>query len=101
MSEHTVQRGQLYESCQPTSVVEGVPVRTYIRVLNGPLARDGRGKALVVTVLNGGRTVRPREIEVSQLHASSFTASGASRRTGYSLLASPEAAAPTSEEGST
>lgn len=83
---HTVEPGQTYRSCQPTSVVDGQEVHTRIRVTGPNGARlIGYPKVTVVTVLPDGREIRPREIEVRKLYPTATTADGKRRRTGYYL----------------
>lgn len=84
-----VKPGQVYESCQPTFVVDGEPVHTRICVLAWPVGTPGLygfGKVSVATLGENHRPLRPRRIEVSRLHATSTTKTGAPRRTGYRLV---------------
>ncbi|MCP9947209.1 hypothetical protein [Actinomadura madurae] len=86
--QHTVQAGQVYESCQPTFVVDGNPVHTRIRVTGGPADRwlRGYGTVQVVTLTDDGREIRPRALAINQLHATDTTHAGQPRRTGYHLI---------------
>lgn len=89
MPEHRIRLGQVYESCQPVFVVDGNETRTRIKVIGelvGVSGFYGSGKVQVATVIAGGREIRPRVIEVSQLHASGTTRDGSPRRTGYRLV---------------
>lgn len=86
---HKIERGQVYESCQPTFAVEGKEVHTRIKVLGEPIGTPGLfhfGKVQVATLTEDGREIRPRAIEVSQLHATGTTGAGQPRRTGYRLV---------------
>lgn len=80
---HAVKVGQVYESCQATFVVDGVPTCTRIVVKDEP---GFFGKVMVATLTEDGREVRRRAIECSQLHASGLTREGLPRRTGYRLV---------------
>ncbi|WP_141576167.1 hypothetical protein [Actinomadura sp. WMMA1423] len=81
----------MYESCQPTYLVDGEPVRTRIRVVGDPGDRwlPGYSKVQVVTLLEDGRGVRERSLATRQLYASGVTAAGLERRTGYRLVSGP------------
>ena len=84
-SETRIKAGQIYESCQPTFVVDGEPVHTRIRIVGAP-DWTRTGKTTVATLTEDGRALRPRSLETSQLHASGTTRTGAPRRTGYRLV---------------
>ncbi|WP_433330055.1 hypothetical protein [Spirillospora sp. CA-294931] len=85
---HQIQAGQIYESCQPTAVVDGQETHTRIRVIRPPRDRSlyGHGKVDIVTLNREGREIRPRAIEASQLHATATTRDGRERRAGYRLV---------------
>lgn len=83
--QHTVQVGQVYESCPPTFVVDGHPVHTRIRVIGAP-GWLSTGKAVVATLTDDGRQIRTRSLSTAQLHATGTTAAGRERRTGYRLV---------------
>lgn len=88
----SIKPGQVYESCQPTFVVDGEPVHTRICVLAEPIGTPGLygfGKVSVATLGENHRPLRPRRIEISQLHASGTTRTGAPRRSGYRLVQEP------------
>lgn len=98
MSEpHIVEAGQVYESCQPTSVIDGEPVHTGIRVVGAPADQWLRGysKVQVVTLTEDGRRARERALATSQLHAAAVTAAGRERRTGTGSSPSPTRQGPT------
>lgn len=88
-ADTAVRPGQIYESCQPTFVVDGEETHTRLRVVGEPISTGGLyryGKVQVATLTPEGREIRQRAIEVSQLHASGTTKTGAPRRTGYRLV---------------
>ncbi|GHD70368.1 hypothetical protein GCM10010317_077560 [Streptomyces mirabilis] len=79
----TIQPGQIYRSL-------GDPYREprRIRIVSEPVTTPGLygfGKVQIVTVTRTGREIRQRRIELSQLHATDATETGAKRRTGYAL----------------
>jgi hypothetical protein len=85
---HKIQRGQVYESCQPVRSMPGQHY-TRIKVIGEPVSMHGLygfGKVMVVTLAEDGREVRPRALEVDQLHDSGTTKTGQPRRTGYRLI---------------
>lgn len=89
MPSSSIKPGQVYESCQPTFFVDGNPVPTRICVLSDPVGTPGLygyGKVSIATLGEDDRPLRPRQIEVSQLHATGTTKAGAPRRTGYRLV---------------
>ncbi|MFE4818574.1 hypothetical protein ACFRFU_19505 [Streptomyces sp. NPDC056704] len=82
---HAVQPGQIYRS-----LGDPYPYREprRIKVVGKPVTTPGLygfGKVQVVTVTGTGREIRQRRIELSQLHATDTTETGAKRRTGYAL----------------
>lgn len=83
MSQHRIQRGQEYESCQPTVWLAG-PIHTRIRVTETP--EPDWHTAEVVTVRPDGTVFNRRRLAVSGLHPSGLTRAGAPRRTGYRLV---------------
>lgn len=89
----TIRPGQVYESCQPTFVVDGKETHTRICVLSAPVGTPGLygfGKVAVATLGENHRPLRPRQLEASQLHASGTTKTGQPRRTGYRLVTEPK-----------
>ena len=85
---HKIERAQVYESCRPVRSMPGEHY-TRIRVIGEPVSMHGLygfGKVMVATLTDDGREVRPRALEVSQLHDSSTTKTGQPRRTGYRLI---------------
>lgn len=75
-STHTVEAGQVYDSCDP----RGGPS---IRVTR---YTPGTARAYVVDAVTGKH---PRGVLVSSLHASGLTGQGLPRRTGYRLVSDP------------
>jgi hypothetical protein len=53
---------------------------------SAPPGLYGFGKVQVATLTDDGREVRPRALEVNQLHDSGTTKTGQPRRTGYRLV---------------
>lgn len=81
--------GQIYESCQPTILVNGKPIQKRIRIRVVDVESGVFGAcdmAVVVTLTPDGRAVRCRTVEVTKLHASRVTANRRPRRTGYYLI---------------
>lgn len=72
MTHHTIQPGQIYETCDP------LDERRQIRVI---AIRGGRVKVETVT-----GPARQRWMWPNALHATAVTASGQPRRTGYALV---------------
>ena len=90
----TIREGQEYLACRPT---RSRPDEHYtrIRVMEEPntyVGSWGFGKVDIVTVLEDGREVRRRAIEMSQLHATGTTKDGQPRRDGYRLVKDTEGA---------
>jgi hypothetical protein len=83
----SIQPGQIYVSLgDPYPYTE--PRR--IRIVSEPVTTPGLygfGKVQVFTVTESGREIRQRRIELSQLHATDTTETGAKRRAGYALEA--------------
>lgn len=77
-----IEPGQEFVSAAPMRS-EPVPRHVRIRVKGVP-RWSGFNKVNVVTVLPGGREVRPRAIEATQLHDTA-THNGQPRTTGYIL----------------
>lgn len=81
--------GQEFVSATPTRVASAssyMPNEHYVRIrVKGVPRWSGFNKVTVVTVLPGGREVRPRAIEASQLHDTATTQAGQPRTTGYIL----------------
>jgi hypothetical protein len=88
-----IEPGQIYESCQPVRSEPGER-RAQIRVQSRPMSSmpglHGAGKVMVATLTTDGREIRPRFIEVTQLHESAMTKAGLPRRTGYYLVEDKE-----------
>lgn len=76
-----IQPGQIYRSCDPRD-------NRRIKVVGRAVTMHGLygyGQVRIVTLTDGDREVRPRAINVNQLHDSDTTKTGTKRRTGYAL----------------
>lgn len=85
----TISPDQVYRSCQPAFVVDGKNVHRRIKITHYPILTHGLygyGKVRIVTLTDDDREIRPRAIEVSELHQTRFHEDGEERRTGYYLV---------------
>lgn len=82
-----IEIGQVYRNLDPRVEKYGDgPAR--IKIVSAPgtvPGAPGFGKAVVVTLTDGGRELRRRPMDVRQLHESATTGSGQPRRSGYAL----------------
>jgi len=83
-----IRPGQIYEAIKPNPA-DPNGTRRRIRVTGEPTSFHGMygyGKVTVETVRPDGTGIRSRRIEVSELHDSATTKTGAPRRNGYVLV---------------
>lgn len=83
----SIRAGQIYQSVNARTLTTDGPVR--IRVIDDPTTITGlygSGKVRVETVRPDGTGMRPRRIEVTQLHESATTQHGQPRCNGYVLV---------------
>jgi hypothetical protein len=83
-----IKPGQTYRAIRPTAS-DPHKGHARIKVTAEPnrfnLSRWTAGKVQIVTITDDGREVRPRALNVRQLHETAITRDGKPRRTGYVL----------------